>query len=92
MAPRNGAAKAPSGPRDVPTFEQELTGRLAAAGASGVRATVTWMTAPLPGFRVALCEGERTETFGVPTRVLAADATGRTLDRIVADALRRLRR
>jgi hypothetical protein len=92
MPRRNGAAMPPTGPDDLPLFEQELASRLAAAGAADVQSTVSWMTSPLPAFRVVLREGSRTETFGVPTRVLAADPTGRTLDRIVADALRRLRR
>jgi hypothetical protein len=92
MPRRNGAAKPPSGPDDLPLFRQELGARLDAAGAPGVALDVSWMTAPLAGFRVTLREGRRAETFGVPLRVLAGDQTGRTLDRIVDDALRRLRR
>jgi hypothetical protein len=87
----NGAASPPSSPADLPLFEKELTGRLAAAGAAGVTAEVGWMDTPVPGFRVTLREAGRTEMFGVPTQVLKADPRGRTLDRIVADALRRLR-
>ncbi len=91
MTPRNGPTWPPSDANDLPLFESELANRLAAAGASGVSAEVRWMTSPIPGFRVTLRERERQETFGVPTQVLAADRTGRELDRIVADALRRLR-
>ena len=88
----NGAAKPPSRPEDQPLFEQALRDRLDRAGAGGIETDVAWMARPLPGFRVTLREGPRTETFGVPVKVLAGDADGRTLDRIVADALRRLRR
>lgn len=92
MTPTNGAAHPPTGPQDLPAFERDLTGRLAAQGATAVRAEVAWMAKPVAGFRVTLREGDRTETFGVPVRVLAGDRTGTTFDKIVADALRRLRR
>lgn len=92
MAPRNGEAWPPSDANDLPLFQSELANRLAAAGATAVSAEVSWMTAPVAGFRVTLREGDRQETFGVPTRVLAADRSGREFDRIVADALRRLRK
>lgn len=91
MDRHNGTARPASSPADLPVFERELASRLAAAGAAGVAAEVRWMETPLRGFRVVLREAGRTEMFGVPTRLLAADRSGRTLDRIVADALRRLR-
>ncbi len=92
MTPTNGAARHPSGPADLPLFEGDLAQRLSAQGAHGVRAEVAWMAKPVAAFRVTLHEDDRRETFGVPVRVLAADRDGRTFDRIVADALRRLRR
>lgn len=92
MPPHNGQARPPAAPEDLPFFEDALKRRLAAQGATGVAAAVAWMARPVPGFRVMLSEGDRQETFGVPVRVLAADRAGATFDRIVADALRRLRR
>jgi hypothetical protein len=92
MPPKNGAARPPSGPDDVPLVREELRARLTGAEAAAVAVEVVWMTSPLPGFKVTLREADRTEVFGIPTRVLAADRDGRTLDKIVADALRRLRR
>ncbi len=92
MPPTNGAARQPAGPEDLPFFEQDLVRRLAAQGAAAVRVEVAWMARPVAGFRVTLREADRQETFGVPVRVLAADRIGATFDKIVADALRRLRR
>ncbi|HEY8370008.1 MAG TPA: hypothetical protein VIM86_11915 [Thermodesulfobacteriota bacterium] len=91
MSPTNGAARHPAGPDDLPLFERDLAQRLASQGAHGVRAEVSWMAKPVAAFKVTLHEDDRQETFGVPVRVLAADRDGRTFDRIVADALRRLR-